>query len=153
MEYTSVTNPIWVDSEYSAINCIVNFTNLGQTPVPFSANPLDTSNPSSITIYDQCIAGNYGPIAVYVLPIPLTVEQKRISLLPLSAWQVRKVLTQLGLRDSIETAIANANQATKDAWTYASSFQRDDAMLNSMAVSLGITDVQLDGMFELGVTL
>lgn len=90
------------------------------------------------------------------LPTPqpiLTVEQKRALLQPLSAWQVRKVLTQLGLRDSVEAAVANADQATKDAWHYASSFQRDDAMLNGMAVSLGLTDVQLDGMFELGVTL
>lgn len=71
----------------------------------------------------------------------------------LTAWQVRKVLTQLGLRDSVETAVANADQATKDAWTYASSFQRDDAILNAMALTLNLTPTQLNDMFNLGVTL
>jgi len=70
MEYTSVTNPIWANAENNVINCDVVFTDLGPTPVPFTASPLDTSNPSSITIYDQCVAGDYGPIAVYVPPPP-----------------------------------------------------------------------------------
>ena len=68
MEYTSVTNPVWANAENNVINCIVDFVDVGT--VPFSANPLDTSNPSSITIYDQCVAGDYGPIAVYVPPPP-----------------------------------------------------------------------------------
>lgn len=101
----------------------------------------------------DCIAITQEEADALNAPIPLTVEQKRALLQPLSAWQVRKVLTNLGLRDSVEAAVANADAETKDAWQYASSFQRDDAMLNDMAVSLGLTDVQLDSMFELGVTL
>ena len=68
MNYTSVTNPVWANAENNVINCIVDFVDVGT--VPFSANPLDTGNPSSITIYDQCVAGDYGPIAVYVPPPP-----------------------------------------------------------------------------------
>jgi hypothetical protein len=33
-------------------------------------------------------------------------EQKRAQLQPLSAWQVRKVLTQFNLRTKVETAIS-----------------------------------------------
>jgi hypothetical protein len=70
MEYTSVTNPVWADSEHSAINCIVDFTNDGVGTVPFTANPLDTSNPSSKQIFDECVAGDYGTVAEYVPPPP-----------------------------------------------------------------------------------
>jgi len=68
MEYTSVTNPIWADAEHSAINCIVDFVDVGT--VPFTANPLDTSNPSSKQIFDECVAGDYGPVAEYIPPAP-----------------------------------------------------------------------------------
>lgn len=70
MEYTSVTNPIWSNSEHSAIDCIVDFTADGVGTVPFTANPLDTSNPSSKQIFDECVAGDYGTIAEYVPPAP-----------------------------------------------------------------------------------
>ena len=151
MEYTSVTNPVWANAENNVISCIVDFVDVGT--VPFSANPLDTSNPSSITIYDRCVAGDFGVISMYIPAPPLTVEQNRALLKPLSAWQVRKVLTQLGLRDSVETAVANADAETKDAWHYASSFQRDDALLVSMAAAINISDAQLDAMFEAGALL
>lgn len=71
----------------------------------------------------------------------------------LTAWQVRKVLTDAGLRAQVEASVAQADQNTQDAWHYASEFKRDDAILNSMAVLLGITDIQLDALFESGVTL
>lgn len=70
MNYTSVTNPIWADEEHSAINCIVDFTADNVGTVPFTANPLDTSNPSSKQIFDECVAGDYGTVAEYVPPPP-----------------------------------------------------------------------------------
>ena len=68
MEYTSVTNPSWVNAEHSEINCNVDFVGVGI--VPFTANPLDTSNSSSKQIFDECVAGDYGTIAEYVPPPP-----------------------------------------------------------------------------------
>jgi len=76
-----------------------------------------------------------------------------IKLAPLSAWQVRKVLTQFGLRVTVEAAISQADQTTKDAWQFANEFARDDAILNAMANAIGITPEQLDQMFEVGITL
>jgi len=79
MKYTSVTNPVWANAENNVFNCIVNFVDVGT--VPFSASPLDTSNPSSITIYDECVAGDYGPIAEYVPPPPYipTAEDNKVT--------------------------------------------------------------------------
>lgn len=87
------------------------------------------------------------------LPSIPTNEEIRASLAPLSAWQIRKVLNQSGLRKQVEDAVLVADSDTQDAWHYASEFRRDDAILNAMAVTLGITATQLDGLFELGVTL
>jgi hypothetical protein len=72
MKYIIVTNPVWANLEKNVINCNVDFINLGI--VPFSANPLDISNPSSLIIYDQCIAGEYGVIADYVPSPPPQVS-------------------------------------------------------------------------------
>jgi hypothetical protein len=91
MEYTSVTNPIWADSEHSAINCIVDFTADGVGTVPFTANPLDKSNPSSKQIFDECVAGDYGTVAEYVPPppyVPTADDNKTtaVSLLQQTDW-------------------------------------------------------------------
>lgn len=72
---------------------------------------------------------------------------------PLSAWQVRKVLTLFNLRANVEAAIVLADTATKDAWAFANEFERSDALLNGMAASLGMTSAQLDQLFEVGATL
>lgn len=82
-----------------------------------------------------------------------SAELKRASMLPLSAFQVRKVLTQFGLRANVEAAILQADQATKDAWQYANEFYRNNPILLGMAQALSITDEQLDAMFEQGVLL
>ena len=91
MNYTSVTNPVWADAEHSAINCIVDFTADGVGTVPFTANPLDTSNPSSKQIFDECVAGDYGPVAEYVPPAPYvpTADDNKntaVSLLQTTDW-------------------------------------------------------------------
>ena len=85
-------------------------------------------------------------------PLPADIPVKIFS--PLSAWQVRKVLTQFGLRTQVENAIASStDQATKDAWNYANDFARDDALLNTTAKALSMTDAQLDNLFTVGITL
>jgi hypothetical protein len=76
MNYSQVKNPIWSNAEHTAIDCEVDFDDLEENFVPFTANPLDTSNPASKEIYDQCIAGDYGTIGEYAppQPIPPTAE-------------------------------------------------------------------------------
>lgn len=89
MNYTNVTNPQWAEAEHTVINCNVDFDDVGT--VPFAANPLDTSNPSSKEIYDQCVAGDWGPVAEYVPPPPYvpTAEDNKAtatSLLQATDW-------------------------------------------------------------------
>lgn len=74
--------------------------------------------------------------------------------MPLSAWQVRKVLNQFGLRDAVETAVKNStDMVVKDAWNFANEFYRDNEVLINMAYSLSIAEEQLDQMYEIGINL
>jgi hypothetical protein len=82
MKYNNVKNPIWADAEHTIINCDVDFDDLQEEYVPFTANPNDISNPSSKQIYDQCVAGVYGTIAEYVPPppyVPTAETNKQIA--------------------------------------------------------------------------
>jgi hypothetical protein len=72
---------------------------------------------------------------------------------PLTKWQVLKVLRQFGLLASVEAAIAEADDITKEAWQYASTYERTSTVLNGMAQVLGMSSEQLDTLFEVGATL
>jgi len=70
--YSQVKNPKWANPEHTAIDCEVDFGHLDDEFVPFTADPNDVMEYSK-TIFDECVAGNYGPIAEYVAP-PAPVE-------------------------------------------------------------------------------
>ena len=70
MNYSQVKNPVWGNAQHTVINCDVDFDDLSEEFVPFTANPLDTSNPASKEIFDACVEGEYGQIAEYVPPPP-----------------------------------------------------------------------------------
>lgn len=80
-------------------------------------------------------------------------ELKRASLKPLSARQVRLILTQFGYRAQVESAINLASQDVKDEWNYANEFERTSPVLNGMAQMLGLSAEDVDAMFEQGVLL
>jgi hypothetical protein len=80
------------------------------------------------------------------LPAPPT----RVSVSP---WQIRKALNISGLRDAVEAAIAAADVTTKDAWEYATEFERDHSLVVSLGGAMGKTVEEMDALFELAKTL
>jgi hypothetical protein len=62
MEYTSVSNPRWVDAAHTAIAVDIVFPSLGASPLKFTATPTDVM-PYGVVIYTDVIAGKYGAIA------------------------------------------------------------------------------------------
>ena len=114
MNYTNVINPIWTNAEHTMIDCIVTFDDVGT--VPFTANPLDISNPSSKLIFDQCLADEYGPVAEYVPPPPFVPNAEfnkntAVQLLTQTDWTT--------IADVGNPEMANpylANQAEFIAW-------------------------------------
>ena len=82
-----------------------------------------------------------------------TPEQKRAQMRPLSARQVRLILNIAGYRAAVEAGVSQASQEVQDEWNYANEFERTSPVLNGMAQALGLTDEQVDAMFEQGVLL
>jgi len=111
MNYTNVKNPIWANAEHTVIDCEIDFDDVKDEFVPFTANPLDTSNPASKQIFDQCVAGDYGVVAEYVPPPPYvpTVEDNKataVNLLTKTDWTT--------IPDVVDPALSNpylTNQA------------------------------------------
>jgi len=68
MKYTQVKNPVWANAEHTLINCDVDFDDLNEALVPFTA-VASGDYPHSHQIFAECVAGNYGDIAEYVAPV------------------------------------------------------------------------------------
>lgn len=74
------------------------------------------------------------PIPVYVPP----------SITPL---QLRKALNAAGLRDTIESIMANAPRETVDAWEYATMVERNNPLVLQLAGALSLTKEVVDQVF------
>jgi len=94
--YTQVKNPQWANVEQTIINCEVNFNHLNDEFVPFTADPTDSMEYSK-TIFDECVAGQYGEVTEYVAPsippapLPPTKEELMVKLLEIQA-QLEKLV-------------------------------------------------------------
>jgi len=84
-----------------------------------------------------------------ILPEDPPVPEK----ITVSPWQIRKALNSLALRDAVETAVASADQETKDAWQYATEFERTHPLVISLGMALGKTEAELDALFALARSL
>lgn len=87
MNYTTVKNPKWANAAHTMINCEVDFDDLVEEFVPFSAVP-SGDYAHSHEIFARCVAGDFGAIAEYVPPADkigeealIWVRQKRDELL------------------------------------------------------------------------
>ena len=67
--------------------------------------------------------------------------------------QIRLALSQMGLRSTVEQAVASGNQDLKDWWEYALEVERNHPLIVSMATQLNVTEQQLDGLFTLAAGL
>lgn len=120
MNYTNVKNPKWANQEHTLIDCEVDFDDLDDVFVPFTANPLDTGNPSSKQIFDECVAGDYGVVAEYVPYVPTQeelaaqVRAQRDALLQKLDSIVGNPLRWASFTTEQQTAWANYRQALLD---------------------------------------
>lgn len=67
--------------------------------------------------------------------------------------QARLVLAQAGLLTAVEAWIATAPQSVQIEWEYANEIRRDWPPIADAAMALGLTDAQLDALFEQAPTL
>lgn len=74
------------------------------------------------------------------------------ALIPeITAFQAKAALAQAGLLDDIETYMATtADVITRLRWQEAPTFRRNNAALVQIAADIGLTEQQLDDLFEIG---
>ena len=77
MEYTSVSNPKYVNEEGTIIECTVNFVGLGE--VPFAASQSDVEA-HGVEIFNKAKAGDFGPVTAFVPHVP-TADEIRAAFL------------------------------------------------------------------------
>lgn len=66
--------------------------------------------------------------------------------------QIRLALSDLGLREAVEAAVAASSQEIKDWWAESLRFLKSDPMVQAMAAKLKVTTEQLEALWQLGET-
>jgi hypothetical protein len=62
---TSLSNPRWVNSEQTAIDCEITMSQFGDEILPFTASATDVEAHGR-AIFADIVAGTYGQIAEYI---------------------------------------------------------------------------------------
>lgn len=106
MKYKHIKNPRWANEEHTLLDCDVDFDDLVEEYVPFTAVASGDLGHTH-QIFAECVAGKWGPVAEYEPPPPPTAEQV--------AAHVRAQRDYL-LTQTDWTQAADVPQATKDKW-------------------------------------
>ena len=88
----------------------------------------------------------------YIIENNVLIKKNNISIVTMR--QARLALFQAGKLNEVETAIQNSNdEELKIEWNYATEVPRNWESLIRVANNLGITDAEIDALFELAKTL
>lgn len=110
-------------------------------------------------LYDQAVAGDFGPVLPFEPPAPPTVEELRHTMPTLTPRQLRLMLLQIDMSeddvrakiDAIEDPVAK--QAATIEWEWATSYRRLHPLVQSIATDLGFPDEQLDDLWMYASTI
>lgn len=67
--------------------------------------------------------------------------------------QARLALASAGVYEAVQTAVAAVSDQARIEWEYATMVERTSPIIDEMQGALGMTDEDLDNLFELAVTL
>lgn len=133
------------EDTHQVVNIILADPSVDSAPEGHYLVPIDKLPPVEIgDTYDMKSGEFTSPLSLPpgpVIPTSLTPRQLRL------------ILNAYGLLDQVEALVATQDKAIQLAWEYATTFLRDDQLLNTMAQHLGITQEQIDTMFIEGATI
>lgn len=87
-------------------------------------------------------------VETYVYP-----EEPNVVPQSVSPIQFRKALNQLNIRNEVDNYVGTLDQDSKDAWEYATSFDRGNPIILEATVALNKTTKEVDDLFRLASTL
>jgi hypothetical protein len=132
--YAEASNPIWLDATQTRLRLRVAYTgDLDLREVETDGQSDDV--PAGRELWQRALAGEFGPIATAV-PRAVTGAQARIA------------LRRAGLRESVEDAVKSSGLDTQDWYAFATTWERESAILGGLAAGMGLSDAQLDDLFR-----
>lgn len=155
MKYKQVKNLKWANTEHTIINCEVDFDDLIDEFVPFTAASTDMYS-HTVEIFNKAVLGEFGSIAEYVEP---PIVEPEISIPDvITMRQARLQLLAIGLLDDVEVVIANIEDATMKRmvqieWEYAKDVERDSTTIVMLAQAIGMDEEALNNLFIEAVKL
>jgi hypothetical protein len=99
--------------------------------------PNDPTNRDRM-LYDAWVSAGNTPDPYVAAPVPLA---------PITQRQMRLTLLSAGLLTTVDAMITQRGGADKITWDYASSIDRNDTLILSMAGVLGLSASMVDAMF------
>lgn len=94
---------------------------------------------------------------VLVAGVPTTVHSYEpippVVVYSVSPRQIRQALTAVGLRSSVEAAVAAGDQNLKDWWEFSTEIERFNPEVIAMADGLGVTPESMSDLFTLAASL
>lgn len=140
-------------TETGTIECEIEHPEFGW--IPFHATQNDPDEKGRL-VYEEAVQGT---VAAYE-PVSIS-EEDRLNNWRLFARvtprQARLALIQNGLLAGVDAAIDAIEEPDRSIvateWQYASVIERSSPWINTMASALGLTDEQMDDLFELAATL
>lgn len=90
-----------------------------------------------------------------LLDLVLAVHDPRLTPVPsgVTPLQMRRALRQSGMRDQVEAYVLTLDPDSKDAWEWASVIERNNPIIVTGAVALGLSRDEMDDLFRLAGTL
>lgn len=147
-----VYDPRWIDINHTAIVVKVIFEELQALgPLDFATVPNSDTEHGQL-IWDNAMAGEYGEIAEYEAPPPP-------PLMPLTRRQLRLGLLENNIMTTdVEAAISTIPDPKDRAkaeieWVDASNYEREHPLIAMVGAALGLTESQIDSMWEQALTL
>lgn len=96
---------------------------------------------------------DYALLPAHVAAVVAARVSPSIEVLAATPRQIRQALTAAGLRAQVESAVAAADQDTKDWWDFAQQVESNHPVVLALCDSLGFSAAQVRSVFELAVSL
>lgn len=161
MIITQAWNPVWANAENTLITLSVNFAELPENEVKFTASA-DDSEAHGVELYNNAINGEYGEIGEYVAPsapptpIPAEISTRQF----LIAAALNEMITQEeALSAATSGTVPAAIQAVFDqlpgdqafvalvTWAKMTTIPRVDPLVAAVAAAFNMTSQELDQFY------
>lgn len=142
-----VTNLKYSSADHSilSLDVVDDWTNGEVVPMCIHA---DYETEFGRFLYAEAVSGRLGQIAEYV------AEEIQDAISSCTAWQIRKALNQLGLRQAVESAVAaSTDQEIKDGWEFATQFLSDHPFVIAIGQALGKTPEEIKQIITMASAL